>query len=153
MIMCIFYFIGITFSYFMQQLWIFWTMLISLIFWKLHFPTHFQQLSDSRKMKWVHIFFLLIGYLYPLVPAIAPIISFNVDVKQSFYRVQNVTFWSGGLGYQTLQFPPLYCAPIHYGIAYYTLIMPMNIMFPISGTLLIFVLRKIWKVCFSCFKL
>jgi len=100
-----------------------------------------------KRLKCAYLIVLLIAYIYPLVPALMPAFSFIVDVKLPYFQIQNITFWSGGMGYQILEFPPLTCSPLHYGISYYTLIMPMNIIYFVSGILLIFIFRHILKVC------
>ena len=133
-------------SYFTLQLWIFWTFLIATTLWKLYCPNHFNNLAEIKRLRCAYSIVLLVGYLYPLVPALSPAFSFIVDVRQPYFRLQNVSYWSGGLGYQVVNFPPLTCSPLHYGVSYYTLIMPMNISYLTSGILLAFIFRHILKV-------
>ena len=130
----------------MQQIWIFWAIYMLIIFWKFYFPSHYRTYIINGRMKYIQLITLLIAYLHPILSVLSPLLAFVIDVQQPFYRAQNVSFTSGGMGYQTVQFPPLFCSPINYAVAYIMQIMPMNIIFPVSGTLLIFILRHMWKV-------
>ena len=143
----ILFYVGMVSVYFMQQLWLFWTMFVSLTLWKLYFPFHFRGFIETGKMKAVYYFVVLIGYIFPLVPALAPVISFVVDIQVPYYSARNATFLSAGMGYQTVHFPPILCAPLHYIVMYYTFVMPIKICFLVGGTLLVFILRHVWKVC------
>lgn len=134
------------YSYFIQQMFILWTIYIAVVFWKLHFPIHYLSYILQGHMRFIHMKSLLLVYIYPLISTFGPVLSFIVDVQQPFYTAQKVNYFSGGMGYQTVQFPPLFCVPINYLVAYYLQIMPIVITFPINGTLLVFILRRMWLV-------
>ncbi len=136
------------FLYLMQQLWIFWTILISLMCWRLYFPHHYREFIQVKKMRAIYWIVIVVGYLFPIIPAIMPVLSFAlVDIKNPFYAAKNTSLIQAGLGYQVVHFPPLLCSPLHYGIMYYTFVMPNNICFLIGGTMLVFLLHYAIRVC------
>jgi len=138
---------GMVSQYFMQQLWIFWTILITLMCWKRYFSNHFQKFIKVGKMRYIYLCAIAIGYIFPLMPAFMPVLSFGlVDIKNPFYAAKNTTLLQAGLGYQIVHFPPILCSPLHYGIMYYTFVMPNNIFFIAGGTMLVFLLYHTWKV-------
>ena len=136
---------GIVFSYTMVQTGILLTIYMAVTFWRFYFPKHYAQYI-LHQVKFIHIGTFLLAYVYPLISAFSPAFSFALDIQQPFYHAQNVTFWSGGMGYQRVQFPPIFCAPVNYLIGYYFQVMPIVVIFPISGTLLLLILYHIWTV-------
>lgn len=132
------------FVYLASQIGVFWLSYTATIFWGVQYPFHAQRFKEAGKNKYLHITIIMLALLFPLLPVIMPMIAFAMDLQKPIFTAMNITFISGGLGYQVTRFPPILCTPWNSGAFFYSLALPLDIMFAIGGTLLIFIF---WSLC------
>lgn len=141
------YSIGMAFVYAILQTAIWWLFHTTALFWKIQYPFHARSFQMGGKIKYIHISCIIAGLLIPLLPVITTMADFAVDLKSND-RLQkmNVTFFSGGLGYRLVRFPPLLCSGRNSEAVYYTSILPINIIVIAGLTELIILFWTIHKV-------
>ena len=121
------------------SLW--WLMLTATLFWRVQFPFHSRSFQGTTRMRCLHVGCGLIGALIPLTPVVAILSAYAIRI-----RATGRSFTAGGMGFGYVRFPPLPCNGRNSVIAYYSMILPTNIMLGVGITLTIFILRRIHKV-------
>ena len=125
--------------------WLFHT---TALLWKIRYPFHARSYQTSHKIKYIHISCVMAGLLIPFLPIVTSMAKFAVDLKTDApLQQRNVTFLSGGLGYQQIRFPPVLCAGRDSGAVYYTSILPINLIVLAGLTELILLFWTVHRVC------
>lgn len=137
------------FTYTLLQLSVWWLFHTTVLFWTIFFPFHARSYRRSRRMKYIYATSIILGLAIPLVPVIASMSEFAVRVNSDpVLQVQNVTFFSGGLGYANFRFPPILCTATSADIAFYALYLPIIIIVMVGVIQLILLFWKIHKVSY-----
>ena len=125
-----------------MSLW--WLFHITSLFWKVIFPFHARILN---KVKYIHITCVIIGILIPLLPVIASMANFAVNLqKQSENSTSKLQFISGGLGFRSNRFPPLLCTGTSRDATFYSLILPLDIILASGCTMLLIIFWSVHKL-------
>ena len=142
------FFAGISFAYIIFQLAVWWILHILVLFWMVFFPFQSQRYRTSRKLKYIHAVCFIIGLLLPLTTVIASMSEFGVQSRNNAENGTSATdlFLSGGLGYSSMRFPPILCGPSDGNVAFYSLILPLDIIQAVGTTALLFVLWRVHRV-------
>ena len=143
-----FFFAGISFSYVLFQVALWWFFHTSILLWKVIFPFHSQTYMTSGKLKYVHAVCLIIGIFLPLATVISSMSEFGVQSRNEAEKGTSAQdlFINGGLGYSIPRFPPIICTPSDNAVLFYSFILPMAIMQATGSTVLIFILWHIHRV-------
>jgi hypothetical protein len=89
------------------------------------------------------------GILIPLLPIIATMAAFAVEIRSNPQLQQRgITFLSGGLGYHQIRFPPILCSGRDSGTVYYTSILPINLIVIVGLTELILLFWTVHRVSY-----
>lgn len=145
----ILHFVGMVFVYALVQTAIWWLFHTTALFWKIRYPFHARSFQMSYKFKYLHVSCIIAGLLIPLLPIVASMISFAVELKSNtVLQNMNITFLSGGLGFRQVRFPPILCSGRNSDIIYYTSIFLINIIVIVGLTELILLFWTIHRV--SC---
>ncbi len=137
------------FVYALVQTAIWWLFHTTALFWKIRYPFHARSFQMSYKFKYLHVSCIIAGLLIPLLPIVASMISFAVELKSNIVlQNMNITFLSGGLGFRQVRFPPILCSGRNSDIIYYTSIFLINIIVIVGLTELILLFWTIHRV--SC---
>ena len=140
-------FLGITFSYTLLQLILWWMFHTTAILWKIHFPLHARSFETAHKVKYIHIGCVVAGLILPLIPVITSMVTFAVKLQSDEIRKsRGITFASGGMGYGLLQFPPILCGGTNSEVMFYALSLPINLIMIYGITVLIYIFYTIHKV-------
>lgn len=138
---------GIAFNYLLLQISLWWLFHTSTLFWKILFPFHARSFVSSYGTKHIFVACIIAGIGIPLVPIIASMADFAMRVNSDPVLLRRgVTFASGGLGYGLIRFPPIICSGTNSNVAYYSLVLPINIITAIVLTELILIFWTIHKV-------
>ena len=121
-----------------------WFILTVALFWKVWFPFHAKSYEVKHKNKYIHITCAILGLLIPLVPIIALMCSFAVQLESA--ESPGTDFVSGGMGFSTVRFPPLPCNGNNKSVVFYTIILPTNILLASGITLTILIFWLVHKV-------
>ena len=98
--------------------WLFHT---TALLWIIRFPFHSKSFDKSGKSKYLHIACVVLGVIIPLIPVIAVMADFAMEVQSNMeLQYLNVTFISGGLGFTLGRFPPVLCLGYNGNIVFYT---------------------------------
>lgn len=136
------------FVYTLLQTAIWWLCHTTALLWKIRYPFHARSYQTSHKIKYIHIACMIAGVLIPFLPIVTSMAEFAVDLKTNTELQQrNVTFWSGGLGYLQIRFPPVLCAGRDGVAVYYTSVLPINIIVLVGLTELILLFWTVHRVC------
>ena len=127
--------------YVIFQMAIWWLFHTSALLWKVGFPMHARSFEKSKKMKCIHIACIIVGIVIPLVPVIALMANYAREAKST------TAFVSGGLGFGLGRFPPILCLGGDSTVAYYSIILPINLIFFVGMTELILLFAVVHKVC------
>ena len=87
---------------------------------------------------------MIAGVILPLVPIIASMADYAVDLKQS--NVNNVTFLSGGMGFGQTRFPSILCTATDRDITFYSVVLPIDLILLFGCTLLVVIFWVVHKV-------
>ena len=66
--------------------------------------------------------------------------------KDNINSTSNISFWSGGAGFQPLSYPGFLCSGSDNTVFYYTVILPLNLMMIFGVTLDVLIIWLITKV-------
>ena len=136
-----------SFLYALLQTSFWWFFHTTAVFWKINFPFHARSYEISHKMKYVHLVMVLVSLVFPLVPIITLMANFAVDLESDVIRqARNITFASGGLGFQIIRFPPSVCSGGDSDAVFYSTVLPVNILLVLGSTELIFIFYALLKV-------
>lgn len=138
---------GMSFTYVLLQLALWWIFHTTSILWTVFFPYQARSFKASNEIKYIYISSIIVGITLPLVPVIASMAEFAVRVDSDpILQLQNVTFASGGLGYASFRFPPILCTATSADVVFYALALPINIIVIIGVTELILIFWTLQKV-------
>ena len=138
------------FIYTVLQTSFWWFFHTTAIFWKINFPFHARSFKISHKVKYVHLAVVLVSLVVPLVPIITVMAGFAVDLESDVIRqARNITFASGGLGFQMIRFPPIVCFGGDSDAMFYSAVLPINILLVLGSTELVFIFYGLFKVSYS----
>ena len=98
---------------------------MSVIFWGVKFPLHSRSFKKNNRMKYIHLTYVVLALLLPLVPV------FMNAFKGGYTMGRN---------------PPILCTGSDAGANFYSLVLPINIILGIGTNLLIVIFWKIHKV-------
>ena len=139
--------IGITFSYTLLQLTLWWMFHTTALLWNIQFPFHARSFKTAHRVKYIHIGCVVAGLIIPLVPIITSMVTFAVELESDEIRKsRNITFASGGMGYGLIRFPPILCTGRNKNAVFYALVLPINLILMYGITVLIFLFYSIHKV-------
>ena len=96
------------------------------MFWGLKFPFQAHNFKVTAKMKYLHITVVLLALILPIIPVA-------------------VVLGTGGFSFA--RFPPIICTARNADVAFYALIIPIDVMLTLGITLLILLFWTIYKVC------
>ena len=113
------------FHYILLQLACWWLFHTSALLWKVGFPFHARSFEKAGKTKYIHIACGIVGVVIPLVPVIAIMADFGVEVQSN----ADLTFISGGLGFRMSHIPSILCTGRNRNPAYYSGVLPINLIF------------------------
>ena len=119
-----------------------WFMLIASLLWKIWFPYNAKMCQTKHQIKYIHIGCGLAGFLIPFTPIIAHMASFAQRAKSDL----NTDFVSGGLGFIFVRFPPLPCNGNSKVIAFYTNILPSDLILAAGITLILLIFWLVHRV-------
>ena len=139
-IVVIFPFAGISLTYILFQLAIWWLFHTSALLWKVGLPLHARSFQKSGKTKYIHIACVIVGVVSPLVSVIALMANYGVETDSA------AVFATGGLGFGMDRFPPLLCSGGDSAVFYYSNILPINLIFFVGITELILLFAIVHKV-------
>ena len=109
------------------------------LFWKVKFPLQARSFQKDHRMKYIHITFVAIGILVPVIPVVATISQFTHG-KSSAEAVK------GGFGFGITRFPPLMCTGKHGNTIFYSFTVPSVVMVMIGIALMASLFWIIHKV-------
>lgn len=133
--------------YLALQINFWWLFHTTIIFWKIVFPIHARSYEQSKTIKFMTIVIYTVGLVVSLIPIITIMADFAMDVKSNpAFRNMDITFVSGGLGFQILRFPPTLCSGRNPKVLYYSVLLPVNIIALIGITELIIIFYSVYKV-------
>ena len=95
-------------------------------------------------MKVIHVLFVVVGMLLPLISALAPIIH---DARTES-QADSETPVPGSHGFGFGLFPPVLCIAIDENVTFSVVILPIVLLTLVGTTILILVIWKIHKVGF-----
>ena len=73
--------------------------------------------------------------------------DFAVELESDVIRqARNITFASGGLGFQIIRFPPILCFGGDDDAVFYSTVLPVNILLVLGSTELVFIFYGLLKV-------
>ncbi len=136
-----------SFAYTSVQLTLWWLFHIIMLFFKILYPFHEISIGRSRKVKYLHAFFVCAGLLIPFVPIISSMVDFAIEIKDS--STNEVSFLSGGLGFGIYSFPPTLCFGKNREVVFYSYILLIDIITAIGCTLLLIIIWSLHRVSFS----
>ncbi len=111
------------------------------------FPCHARSYDLGGKTKYIHIASVIIGFVIPLVPVIALMAKFALEVQSDIaLQAANVTFVSGGLGFVMGRFPAVLCFGFDTSVIYYTILLPTILIFFVGMPELILLFAFVHKV-------
>ncbi len=142
-----FHYSGITIVYTTVQLTLWWLFHVIMLFLKIIFPFHEISMgSESRKVKYLHAFFVCAGLLIPFVPIISSMVDYAIEIKDS--STNEVSFWSGGLGFGINSFPPTLCYGRDREVVFYSYILLIDIITATGCTLLLIIIWSLHRVSY-----
>ena len=121
---------------------VWWFMLTAALFWKIWFPFNAKTLEAKHQVKYIHISCGVVGLLIPFISVIAPMASFAQRAKSDPFT----DFVSGGLGFMSVRFPPQPCNGNNKDIAFYTNILPTNLILAAGITLILLIFWLVHRV-------
>ena len=109
------------------------------------FPFRSKIYTDIGRDKYIHASCLFIGILLPFAPVVASISKSAVDAANAAGNETSATdlLLSDGLGFANLRYPPILCSLRDEVVAFYSLIIPMDLIV-IAGTTLIIAIT--WRI-------
>ena len=133
------------FSYILYQLALWWIFHTTTLFWKILFPFHARSFEVTHKMKYLHITCIIqVGLLLPLIPIITSVVKFIIEEAESGNATSTTD--SNGLGYGMTRFPPILCTPTDRDAAFYSLILPLDVILAVGCTLLAIIVLSVHRV-------
>ena len=110
-----------------------WFFHITALFWKIRFPFHSQSFDKSGKSKYLHVACVVLGVIIPLIPVIALMADFAMEVQSNMeLQFLNVTFISGGLGFTLGRFPPILCVGYNGSVVFYSSVLSIILILAIG---------------------
>lgn len=129
---------GMLFYYTLFQVCMWWLLHTAAIFWGIRFPFHTSRFRASHRIRYVHCTTVVVGGL--IIPIIPLIITIVINAaKESRSGVDQI----GKLGFGITNFPSWQCLGNDRDVAYYALLLPLN-MVMIAGIAVMVVL--IWTI-------
>ena len=123
------------------SLW--WFMLTAAFFWKIWHPLNARSWQVTNKIKYIHCGCCLLGVFIPMIPVISLMVGFAIQINSSN---DELSFLSGGLGFSLARFPPLPCFGTNRDIAFYSIIIPTDVLLTAGITLTILVFWIVHRV-------
>ncbi len=111
-----------------------WVLHASSMFLTIVFPYRTRALRISNKLTYIHVACILVGLFLPAKTAMS-----NHAVK-----AKSGAMLTGKLGFGLISFPPSLCSVIDGDVAFYSIILPNNILLQIKVAML--ALTIIWHV-------
>jgi len=126
------------------QLCLWWVLHVLTLLIQIVFPLHAIVFKKSRNKKFIHGTFVTIGVTLPLVPILTSVIHSAVE----FHKNPNnlTSFWSGGLGYGFIRFPPILCYERDRDILFYSFTLPIDVMVAIGCSMLLTIVWSLHRV-------
>ncbi len=116
-----------------------WVLHVSSMFLSVVFPYRTRALRISKKLTYIHVACILVGLFLPAIPIIAAMSNYAVQSKSG-------AMLAGRLGFGLRAFPPSLCSVIDADVAFYSIILPNNILVQIGVTMLILTIWYVHKV-------
>ena len=134
------------FDYILLQLAVWWVFHTSVLFWKIMFPFHAN--SFTKRLKYIHAVYVVLGFIIPLTPVIVSMSQFAVASNNAANNGTSSSelFLDGGLGFSNSRYPPILCASSSTDVVFYSLILPLSLIQIIGTTFIILMIWKIRKV-------
>ena len=109
------------------------------------FPFRSKFYTESGKDKYIHMVCLFIGVLLPFAPVVASIAKSAVDAVNAAGNDTSATdlLLSDGLGFANLRYPQFLCSVGDGAVAFYSLILPLDL---IQATGTTFLIAIIWRI-------
>ena len=119
---------------------------MAVIFWRVVFPFHAQACS-TIKMKSIHIICVIVGLLFPLIPVIAAMADFGIEVNEQPENTPfPLKFLSGGWGFRQIRFPPILCSGRNLEVEFYSFVLIGDIILAIGCLLVLIIIWSVYKV-------
>ncbi len=130
------------FNYSYVQISLWWIFHLSVVFWGVWFPFHYDRQKKNGNFKKVGIGLSIAGLL-------APILTIVITVAHdAVVRRQVDGVYSEGLGYSDYQHLPIFCAPIH--VSLYTIYLPLILSLAGGGPVIFLVFLRFYQVSMQC---
>ena len=114
------------------QLAVWWFCHVVSLFWGIRFPFHARSFQTAHGVKHIHIAMVTAGLVLPTMPVI---VAFTAGHGSPSTR-----------GFGLTRFPPILCTGLQANPTFYSLVLPINIIFSIGVPLLIIIFWTIHKV-------
>lgn len=128
---------GVVFYYALIQITLWWLFHIAALFLIFRFPLHFRRWQKLHRIRFIHIFCVVMGLLLPALPVVVTMADYATDVRGP--RDPK------GLGFGLTNFPPILCAGLDPNATFYSLILPITILTEVGMTLLLFTFWDVRK--------
>ena len=125
---------GILFFYGLLQLTVWWFCHVVSLFWEIQFPFHARSFKTAGHVKYIHIAMVIVGLVLPTLPVI---VAFTAGTPST-------------RGFGMTRFPPILCTSLESNSAFYSLVLPINILIAIGVPLVIVISWTIHKVHTPC---
>lgn len=123
------YLAGIALYYIVMQLLLWWLWHTVAVFWGIVWPFHARKFNRSRNAKYLHLIFILVSLILPVIPVVIVIFASS---KQG--------------GFTITRAPPILCAGYDLHTNFWGFMFPLNLLLAVGVTLLVFILRIVIKV-------
>ena len=113
------------------------------------FPFRSKIYTDIGRDKYIHAACLFIGILFPLAPVVASISKSAVNAANAAGNETSATdlLLSDGLGFANFRYPPILCNMRYEVVAFYSLVLPLDLIQIAGTTLIIAIIWRIRRVC------
>ena len=117
---------GIALYYIVLQLLLWWLWHTIAVLWGAVWPFHARKFNRSRNAKYLHIIFILVSLILPVIPVVI-VISMRG-------------------GFTITRAPPILCAGYDLHTNFWGFLFPLNLLLAVGVTLMVFILRIVIKV-------
>jgi len=119
-----------------------------MLFWRVVFPFHAKYYTELGRVKYIHVLCIFLGLLIPLISIVASIAKSAIDARREAGNGTSAVdlLLSDGLGFSNLRYPPIFCSPRDQNVAFYFLIIPLDLIQAVGTTLIIAIIWRIRRV-------
>ena len=125
------------------QISLWWIFHLSVVFWGVSFPFHYDRQKKKGNLKKVGIILSIAGLLAPILTVIITV------AHDAVIRRQGKGVFSDSLGYSDYQHLPIFCAPTH--VSLYTQYLPLILSLAGGGPVIFLVFLRFYQVSMQCY--